>query len=467
MIGEESVIAFGAVEAHRSSFVRMRNMTKVCLLIAAALVAGASRAGWESWLKTGVYHASFEMYEPGWVLSDEGAVNGTWGYPAVPAGADVRAESDAEYGTYMRCSTEGVGVRFTPRSTGNRSLKSVLSSMRLTAYRDALPDLSNSRARGAFSIYASENLAQTNFIGWVSGGWRMLQCPSIDPIPDQWYDVSMKFMQRGDDKIYVQYRVKRLIGEEFFALSDVESGESWFLAGGDSSAEIVRCVEFQGEGAFKYLTGSEPRRGMLISLVPWREMIVDETVYHHGTGQWYAFDYDTEQWLPTPVVKDGTYYSIDVPQGEDYTGFRPKNQSESESCEKVEFAVRFMAPNDNDATPTDDVCALVRIVESPGLDVTRPDLGYRFACLAGGSWYINEKIEADVNADYTIEVTLDKSANTVNYRVRKGLGGEAGSYESLLPDGVPFPVAIGDPLFSFFGGIGRVYSIKSSSQAVK
>jgi len=444
-------------------------MKKAVLLVLTALVAVVCRAGWESWLKTGLYHASFEDYEYGWSLSNLGAINGLW---SIPSDVMTRAASVQGPGQYIEYSTLKSGMIFTPNSTGNRDMKSVVSEMLLTAYEDgSIPDLSQANARGAFSINVTMD-EMTNFVGWTADGWQNLHDDSLEeplqPIPGLWYDVSMKFLKTGET-VRVQYRLKRMGEENFTTLCNVD-GETWLPAGQGRSDEIVSDLEFQGEGALRYLTGSEPRRGLLIGLVPWREMLIDESVYHQGSGDWYVFDYDTEKWRTTPVtVAGGDAYGINVPEGENYTGFRPKTESSS-GRQTIEFTVRFVAPNDNDAMPTNDVCALVRLVEMPLTDVKNENIDYQFACLANGSWHTNDnpRIQADVNTDYTVEIALDMDiegtgkGQAVSYRIKAGRGGESGAYQDLL---LNVPVSIGDPLFAFFGGIGRVYSIKSSAPA--
>jgi len=442
-------------------------MTKAALLGSVALIASACQAGWESWLKDDLYRASFESYDVGDELSNEGTYHGTWGIPAVPAGAEANAASDTGSEKYIKFFTEGQGLVFTPDNTGNRSLKSVLTSAQLSAYDENLPDLSDLAPRGAFAIHAPANGA-TNFVGWTTNGWVSLRAPSVAPEPKQWYDVSMKFVQDAGGFVAVQYRLRRHedVDAEYETLHDVNDEEKvWFEAGEGASGEVVSKVEFRGEGGFSRLVGSEPRRGLLIGLVPWRQMLIDESVYHHGSGEWYVFDYVAERRRDYPVVVDsGDAYGINVPEGEDYAGFKAKEQGTG-SRQVIEFAVRFMAPNDNDAMPTNDVCALVRLVEMPLSDVKKPDLDYRFACLANGSWHVSTGdlgIKADVNADYTVEVTLDRNRQTVSYRIKAGRGAEAGAYRDMLMDS---PVSIGDPIFTFFGGAGTVYSIKSSDQS--
>lgn len=439
-------------------------MIKSALLISVALVAGTSLAGWESWLKSGLFRASFEQYETDQELSDIGAVNGTWGSPAVPEDAETWASPGPGSWQCMNFSTGDNGIVFTPESTGNRPLKTVMTTATMAGCEE-YPDLPDN-AKGAFAIYAPENGA-TNFVGWTAAGWTNLQSSLISPESNQWYDISMKFMQT-DAVLRVQYCLKQQgqSDADYVTLhAEGDSNAVWFVAGGGQTEKIINRVELRGEGSFRHVTGSEPRRGLLIGLVPWREMFIDETVYHHSTGGWYAFDYDKKEWTTTPVVT-GDSYAINVPDGENYASFRPLKESTGD-VEVVEFAVRFLAPNDNDATPTNEVCALVRLVEEPFTpsQVTKVDLQYRFACLVDGGWHTNMTIQADVDADYTVEVSLDKKDNKVSYRVKEGRGGEAGSYVDLLAS--PASISINNPLFTFFGGVGKVYGIRSAGQTVK
>jgi len=439
-------------------------MTKTVLLVLLALAAGASRAGWESWLRADLYRASFETYAQGQVLSDVGATNGTWGVQAVPSDAEAAAASDPGLSQYIRFSTEDNGLVFTPWSTGARALKSVYASAQLSAYEEGSvpPDLTEVHPRGAFAIYASEKGA-TNFVGWTAAGWTNLAASSAGAVPNQWYDVMMKFVQHTNGIVNVQYRLKKRGDAEYMTLHGAGGTNTWFEAGRGASDAIVSKVELRGSGAFSCLSGNEPRRGLLIGLVPWREMLIDESVYHHGSGDWFVYDYDYEQWRLHPYVTGGDAYGINVPEGESYTGFKPKKQC-SDSREVIEFTVSFMAPNDNDATPTNDVCALVRLVEMPLTDVTQVNFEHRFACMANDGWHTNTAIQADVDADYTVEVTLDRGDQTVSYRIKKGRGAEAGAYQDLL---VGKHVSIADPLYTFFGGFGKVYSIKAAEQADK
>jgi len=412
-----------------------------------------------------VYRASFETYEQNQPLSDIGTTNGTWGVPAVPADAEAAAASNPGSGQYIRFSTDGAGLVFTPFSTGARALKSVFTSAQLSPYEEegGLPDLTEDDPRGAFAIYAPED-GETNFVGWTAAGWTKLTSSSVGAVPNQWYDVVMKFVQHTNGIVNVQYRLKGRDDADYETLREAGGTNVWFKAGGASDS-IVRKVEFRGEGAFSRLSGSEPRRGLLIGLVPWREMLIDESVYHKGSGDWYAYDYNSEQWLyPTPHVLDGDAYGINVPDGESYTGFKPKKQG-SDNREVFEFTVRFMAPNDNDAAPTNEVCALVRLVEKPLTDVKQANLDYQFACMVNGGWYTNTQIKADIDADYTVEIALDRSDQTVSYRIKKGRGAEAGAYQDLLSQ--PVSVTITDPLYTFFGGLGKVYSIKATEQSDK
>jgi len=434
-------------------------MTKTVLMVSLALVAGACQAGWESWLRNPLYRASFEAYAPGQELSDIGATNGTWGVPAVPAGAEATAFDQGGV-KYIRFETEESGLFFTPWSTGARSLKSVVTSAQLSSCEEEdLPDLSDTDPRGAFAI------CETNFVGWTAEGWTMLKASLVEAVPGLWYDVSMKFMQDSGGSVKIQYRLRRCDTGDYETLHAADDPEStWFRAGTGASDAVISKIELRGEGSFSCLAGSEPRRGLLIGLVPWREMLIDESAYHHGSGDWYAYDYNREQRLyPTPYVVGGDAYVINVPDGESYAGFKPKKQG-SDSREVFEFAVRFMASNDNDATPTNDVCALVRLVEMPIRDVKQVDLDYQFACMANGRWYTNENsaIQADINADYTVEIALDRGEQTVSYRVKKGRGAEAGPYTNLLTN---ISVSISDPLYTFFGGFGKVYSIKATESS--
>lgn len=437
-------------------------MKKSAMTVFLTLAACAVHAGWEDW-QSGLFSAYFPKgtgdsgYSVGDPLdSTKGADGGTW--DDVPSSVETSAQEDA-IGMYMRCSSDVDGISFTPFDTGSRLLKTVTTRVRLSPYESDEKPAVPEGARAAFAVYAAGS--GVVFIGLettaMSAGWVELYLDSVQPSTDGvWYDVSMKFMKNADG-VRVQYRLKTALGE-YEPLHDAK-GDTWFSAVGDPSREVASKIEYRGNGGVRYLGGGEPKRGLLIGLVPWREILVDENVDSHGTGTWAAFDQDTGAWQDNPyIIRSLNAYLIDVADGADGYAFVP-NDKQSGALKTVEFAVNFYESNDN-ATIPEDVSALVRIVEEPLTDLTQTSPVYRFACLSNGGWYTNTAIRAEPDADYTVSISQDDKNGTVTYRIRRGHGGEGGAYQDLLKS-APMPVY--SPFYAFFGGHGLVYEIKSTS----
>jgi len=419
-------------------------MNKIVLAFAVALVAGVSWAGWESWLKNSLYQATFDEYAADESLSDKGAVSGSWGsWKLYASGAEAYAVRNASGQAYMRYASKTKGPVFTPTNLGNRPLKSVQMAV-MSSGNETLPEL-GAEDKAAFAVYTPVG-ADTTFAGWSAEGWKSLSLASkaITPAPDTWYEVSVKLQQDSAGRLLVQYRV--LVDGQYEPLQTAE-GYSWLQAGGQSASAAVREIEVYGEGGVRYLKGSEPGRGLIIGLVPWREVLIDESVYKHGTGTWSE--------VPRA---DGGAYVIDVNYGDYDNVFVPDN-NRAEDLKVVEFAVRFTMPNDTASVP-ENMAARVQIVEEPLKDYYQEEQVCRFACLVDGAWKTNTTMVAVPELDYTVEVAMDQEAGLVSYRIRKGRGAEGETYQPLCSG----RMAPCDPLQAVFGGHGLVYGIKSAGK---
>lgn len=409
---------------------------------------------WEDWQKPSLYGVSFESYVNGETLSDKGARGGTWG--TVPAAAETAAVVSS-LRSYMEIETASNELTFVPDSAGERMLKSVNMTVRLNPYEQSLPQIP-AAAKSAFAVYAPED-AEATFVGWCKSGWVPLSLASgaYTPETTSWCNMSVKFLRTKEGKVRVQYRMK--VGDEYEPLL-TEGGDSWLDAPDGVYDSALSRIAFVGSGGIEYLWGSEPRRGLLVSIVPWRELIIDETVYYHDTGTWKVFDYETHKWVDTPPVS-GDAYKIAVENGQDYLYFKP-TKDWTEDVVVIEFAVRFTMPDFEDEY-LEDACALVRMVEDPDSAETTGDPDCRFSCLVGDKWVVNKDVVADPDTDYTVEMTVDRANSTVAYRVKKGRGVEGGVYQNLCSG----PTTVVEPLLTFFAGHGYVYEIKSGQRKVK
>jgi len=438
----------------------MKKTVVIILTVVLGLVAGAAI---DESLMTGLFRASFteqDLYAPGESLStDKGTSGGSWGDPPVPENAEavVVAESGLQY---LRCSTLAPGIVFTPKVFGDRKIKSLVMSMRMTGF-DELPALEPSD-KAAFALYSPQG-GETTFAGWTADGWTnlYLRGDATSVVGNDWCDLMIRLAEYVDGSTKVQYCLD--VDGTFVTLTNT-LGATWFDAGWGKAGEVVNEVEFRGDGGLVYLNGQEPRRGMLISVVPWR-MLTEETVTRHDTGSWPAPVEVDGKWVwgdARPAASDdGRAYVIDVSSRDDAKTFVPKKNS-AEDFRSVEFAVRFESPHDGGML-AEDVAAMVRVVMEPLTDFSQAEPVCRFAYLTGDGWVVNEEMVAYPENDYTVKVELDPQAGTVNYSIRNGRGAEGGVYRSLGGG----RTTVGDPLQTIFGGHGRVYGIKAVTQTPK
>jgi len=437
-------------------------MKKTISALVAMLAAVSSEAvGWESFPQRSVFSASFETYADNETLSDKGAVGGTWGYPPVPAGSSAKAVF-SEGVTYLNCSAHNPGIIFTPRDFGERMIKSVTTSMQLAAYDD-LPELNLAVDKAAFTVHAPEG-GEAAFVGWTSDGWQhlYLKSGSVAAGDGKWHDVTIRLAERGG-ATKVQYCLA--VDGTSVPLTNA-FGVSWLDAAGvagNTSGEVVNEVEYRGEGGVQWMNGQEPSRGLLVSIVPWR-MLTEETVSRHDTGSWPVLKEVSEghwEWVSEgPSARDG-YYVINVSDRQENHTFVPNNGVTN--AYDVEFAVRFDGPCEDEIV-TDDASALLRIVLEPLTDARQEDPACRFAYLTESGWTVNTDLEAKPECDYTVRISINPQADStepnVTYGIREGRGAEGGSYRMLGSA----RMSLESPLQAFFGGSGRVYSIKTVTQ---
>jgi len=391
-----------------------------------------------------LFSASFtnEYYTPGTQLCDTGTYHGTWG--TVPVNAAV-ADTDPRVGQYMSCATSDEGLLFTPSVKGDRRIAYSSVSICTAGYDDMSALSTPQGARAAFAV------VQTNYMGWVCSQqcWTNLYPASGQqaPVPGEWQEVMVKFLRVDDMHGYVQYWLKQ--GGSYVPFKTAD-GAFWIDASNWFDKKMSGKIGIFGEGGLWWLSGMEPRRGLIVGIGTWYDLQFEESIYHQSEGS---------KWVngnaPARITLDEQRsYAINVDEGEQSVTYEPSRTHSDGVAEVTEFEVEFGGVNNDDSIPA-DACARIRMVEVA-------EGAYRFACLANSQWKTNMNHAVSVDAQYTVEISLlyeSKDKKFVSYRFKEGYGLEGGAYQELC-SGKMLPEASGKTLQIDFDGYGIVHEIK-------
>jgi len=155
-----------------------------------------------------------------------------------------------------------------------------------------------------------------------------------------------------------------------------------------------------------------------------------------ASGRVTATDSSKGTWLNKPMVNEGGK-SVSAPRGKNTrTFFRPATARTNDVL-VAEFDARFEEDYTTAELPEVDIGA-VTVVGEPGGR-------HRFACYDDGAWVTNRTVEAALDTDYTVELTMNSKTMQVSYRVKP----KGGAYVPLhvgkmshLPNG---EVGIAEP----------------------
>jgi len=422
-------------------------MKNALLTLAVALAACRSIAGSEDdLLRQELFGASFTnaYYSSGVQLCDTGVVHGTWG--SVPSGAAVAVKEAGR--TYMEVLSPVDSIVFTPLSVSAKRISSTSASVCTFGYEDLSQVPSPTGARAAFAIHAPP-VGETNFIGWVCSKncWTNLYPKSGSDIPnaEAWQEVMVKFLKADAGREYVQYRLKRESDSGYVPLGTAD-GVYWIDAGTEFNTGMSGKVGFVGEGGLERISGTEPRRGLVVGIGTWYDFRFSESIYIKSPNS--VWENGTEPFLSKSEANRS--YQIGVDKGDESVTYKPYLTHDKSNVEVTEIELEFTGENDDDSIP-EDASARVRLVEAK-------DGTFRFACLADGQWRTNGT-PVSVTAKYTVEISLDNGSRTVSYRVKEGYGLEGGAYRDLC-SGKMLPNATGKTMNIDFDGYGFVHEIR-------